>query len=113
MDDGERPDDDAEPGYPLTIFDYLMSGEGKEIANRVVGVIESIQKATLEARADQARLNMKYTFKDRWLGYLLQGVLVTLALFAVVLLSYYDKLNATTGLLMGTLVGYAFGRRTG
>lgn len=79
--------------------DYLKSPQGHEIASRVVGVIEDVKKATIDKSYSHAIFN-------RWLE---AGVIV-LVVSAVVGLSVVDKLNPTVGVLLGSVVGYFFGR---
>lgn len=81
------------------LLDYLRSPQGHEIASRVVGIIEDVKKATIDKNYSHAKFN-------RWVE---AGVIVVVV-GAVVGLSIIDKLNPTVGVLLGSVVGYFFGR---
>lgn len=78
---------------------YLQSPQGHEIASRLVGIIEEVKKVTLDKNFSHAKFN-------RWME---AGVIVVV-IGSVVLLSVMDKLNPTVGMLLGSVVGYFFGR---
>lgn len=80
-------------------LDYLQSPQGHEIASRLVGIIEEVKKVTLDKNFSHAKFN-------RWME---AGVIVVV-IGSVVLLSIMDKLNPTVGMLLGSVVGYFFGR---
>lgn len=79
--------------------DYLKSPQGHEIVSRVVRIIEDVKKATIDK-------NYSHAIFNRWLE---AGVIVVVV-SAVVGLSVVDKLNPTVGVLLGSVVGYFFGR---
>ncbi len=81
------------------MLDYLKSPQGHEIASRVVGIIEDVKKATIDKNFSHAKFN-------RWVE---AGVIVVV-IGAVVSLSIVDKLNPTVGVLLGSVVGYFFGK---
>lgn len=80
-------------------FEYLQSPQGHEVASRVIGIIEDVKKATIDKNYSHAKFN-------RWME---AGVLVVV-IIAIVGLSVIDKLNPTVGVLLGSVVGYFFGR---
>lgn len=90
----EDQEDDLSP-----FVDYLKSPQGHEIASRVVGIVEDVKKATIDK-------NYSHAIFNRWLE---AGVIVVVV-GAVVWLSIVDKLNPTVGVLLGSVVGYFFGR---
>lgn len=79
--------------------DYLKSPQGHDIASRVVGIIEDVKKATIDK-------NYSHAIFNRWME---AGVIVVVV-GAIVGLSVVDKLNPTVGVLLGSVVGYFFGR---
>lgn len=81
------------------VIDYLKSPQGHELASRVIGIIEDVKKATIDKNYSHAKFN-------RWVE---AGVIVVVV-GAVVGLSIIDKLNPTVGVLLGSVVGYFFGR---
>ncbi|WP_290519016.1 hypothetical protein [Alcanivorax sp.] len=92
--EGEEEEIDVSP-----FMDYLQSPQGHEIASRLVGIIEEVKKVTLDKNFSHAKFN-------RWME---AGVIVVV-IGSVVLLSIMDKLNPTVGMLLGSVVGYFFGR---
>jgi hypothetical protein len=80
-------------------IDYLQSPQGHEIASRVVGIIEDVKKATIDKNYSHAKFN-------RWV----EAGVILVVVGAVVGLSVVDKLNPTVGVLLGSVVGYFFGR---
>ena len=93
------PDQGEEEIDPSPFLDYLQSPQGHEIASRVVGLIEDVKKATVDKSYSHAKFN-------RWME---AGVIVVV-ITAVVVLSIIDKLNPTVGVLLGSVVGYFFGK---
>lgn len=81
------------------LIGYLQSPQGHEIASRVVGLIEDVKKATLDKNYAHAKFN-------RWME---AGVIVVV-IGVVAWLSVADKLNPTVGVLLGSVVGYFFGK---
>jgi len=75
-------------------------------------VVEGIQQATLASSAEQAKLGMKYAHRDRVWALMIHTVVLVLVVGTAAFLGYHGKLDPTTGLLLGTLAGYFFGRRT-
>ena len=80
-------------------INYLQSPQGHEIASRVVGLIEDVKKATVDKNYSHAKFN-------RWME---AGVIVVV-IGVVAALSIVDKLNPTVGVLLGSVVGYFFGK---
>ena len=81
------------------IIAYLQSPQGHEIASRVVGLIEGVKKATIDKSYSQAKFN-------RWMEVSVMIVVIG----AIVGLSFADKLNPTVSVLLGSVVGYFFGK---
>ena len=94
----ETDDEDLDVSPLLT---YLETSRGHELASRVVGIFEGIQRATLETNSKHATLEL--TFKV---------VTVVCIIFVAGGLTYFDKFNPTMGVLLGTLLGYVFGKKS-
>jgi hypothetical protein len=109
---GQSTEDESKRNEGSALFDYFQTPHGHEVVTRIVAVIEGIQKTTLESGARQAEMSMTYTHRDRKLGRIVQTVVLILVVGAAVFLSYNGRLDATTGVLLGTLAGYFFARRT-
>lgn len=90
-----------EEEWDLTPFwSYLKTPQGHEVAQRVIGIIEDIKKLSLER-------NSSHKSWDTVAKYSIIAAVVV----AVGLLSYFEKLDPTTGMLFGTIVGYFFGKK--
>lgn len=94
QEDGDEEELDYSP-----VLEYLQSPQGHELASRIVGIVEDVKKATIDKNFSHAKFN-------RWLEV---GVIVVVVA-AVVGLSIIDKLNPTVGVLLGSVVGYFFGK---
>lgn len=92
------PEEDQEVDFSPFI-EYLQSPQGHEIASRIVGIIEDVKKATIDKNYSHAKFN-------RWV----EAGVILVVVGAVVGLSVVDKLNPTVGVLLGSVVGYFFGR---
>ncbi|GAB5562816.1 MAG: hypothetical protein SynsKO_44630 [Synoicihabitans sp.] len=91
---------DKEEEIDLTPFlAYLQSEKGHELAARIVSLIEDTKRVTIDKTYSNAKFN-------RWME---AGVIVVV-IIATVLLSFYDKLNPTVGVVLGSVVGYFFGK---
>lgn len=92
--EAEREKSDFAP-----LLDYLRSPQGHEMASRVVGVIEDVKKATVDKSFSHAKFN-------RWI----EAGVIAVVVLSVGGLSLFDKLNPTVGVLLGSVVGYFFGK---
>jgi hypothetical protein len=95
--------------YP-PFLDYLSTKEGHELASRVVALFEGIQKATIEAGADQKKREVEFQHNTTRLWMKLQAGAITAIIVAAVMLAWHGKLDATVATLMATLFGYFLGR---
>ena len=100
-----KPDETAVVALPVPpsvlvpILGYLQTPQGHEMASRSLKLFEDLSKHTVEKRLSEAKFH-------RWME--LGVILVVLG--AVVVLSVFDKLNPTVGVVLGSLVGYFFGK---
>lgn len=92
-------DPNTEDIDPSPFLNYLQSPQGHEIASRVVGFIEDLKKTALDKNYSHAKFN-------RWM----EAGIIVIVVAAVVWLSIVDKLNPTVGVLLGSVVGYFFGK---
>jgi hypothetical protein len=79
---------------------YLDGERGHEIASRLIAVIEAVKHATLDKSATNARVE-KY----------IQAALILAVIVATSILVAIGKFEASVGVLFGTLIGYAFGKK--
>jgi hypothetical protein len=94
-------------------FDYLRSGQGHELASRIVALVEGIKKATLDKNADISIKQIELARIHRRNTQILQGLIIAGVILATSFLVYHGKFDSTVGVLFGTLIGYIFGRRNG
>jgi hypothetical protein len=103
------PEEAPESPYP-PLLEYLESKEGHELASRVVSLFEAIQKATIEATADQKKKETEFQHSTMRLWMKLQAGAITTIIVAAGALAWHGKLDATVATLMATLFGYFLGR---
>lgn len=92
------PDENQEVDFS-PLLDYLQSPQGHDIASRIVSIVEDVKKVTLDKNYSHAKFN-------RWM----EAGVIAIVVSAVVGLSVIDKLNPTVGVLLGSVVGYFFGK---
>ena len=101
IDAEEEPDDErAQPSGAELLIEYLQTEQGHSIADRLVTLYEKKQQQTIEKG---------YKFQTRVLFAQITVFVVTLGVLTF--LSYRGKVDPTLALLIGTLVGYFFGKR--
>jgi hypothetical protein len=82
------------------LFVYLSTKNGHEVATRVLDVVESIKKSTLDKSS-----------KNVWVEKIIQLSSVMAVIVATTFLVYSGKFDASVGVLFGTVIGYAFGKK--
>ncbi len=101
------PPKQDDPVVPPQLLQYLMSPQGHEILTKIM---DQHVPAFLEEIKDWRRTllekNISHAKHNRWMEI---GIIVA-AIAAIVALSFADKLNPTVAVLMGSIVGYFFGK---
>lgn len=82
------------------LVEYLKTEKGHQLATKVIGILDDIKKAFLGKTAGQ-------TLIEKWQLALSISVIV----FAVTLLTLFDKLDPSVAILFGTLFGYLIGKK--
>lgn len=82
------------------LFRYFSSEKGHEVVTRILTIVDDIKKSALEKSTSHTRL-------ETW--FKIMAILVVV--IATTFLTYFEKFDATVGVLFGTLVGYLFGRK--
>lgn len=81
-------------------FAYLKTPQGHEVAKNVIGFMNDIKKLTLDRSSSHF-----------WLETIAKYSVIAIVVAAVTYLSSQGKLDTTTGMLFGTIVGYFFGQK--
>ena len=114
---------DNSPDLATVFFGYLQSKEGHELATTFIDFLQSIKAATLDRTAEhaklrlekdgeQAKLKLAASREYNRLSIIQQTVVFGVAITAICVLTYYDKLNPTASALISVIVGYLFGKKT-
>lgn len=82
------------------LLGYLQSEKGHEVFSRVISVVEDVKKATIEKTTGHA------TF-EKWV----QAGIIAMVVVASSVLAYLGKFDTSLGVMFGTLVGFAFGKK--
>ena len=93
---------------PNPLIQYLQTESGHELASRIVDAFEENNKATHQLRESQTLLTQENARFTKYMQVLTICVVVT----AVVWLSLMNRFEPSVGILLGTLAGYAYGRRS-
>lgn len=91
----------------IALLDYLHSAKGHEIAVKVLSLVESVKKLTLDKNAEQTDKLHKNQYLNIWI----QGIVIVIAVVAATALTYLGKFDTTIALFFGTLIGYFFGKK--
>jgi hypothetical protein len=92
------------------IIAYLASPQGHEVLTRVLTMLENIKKATIDTTVDQQKRALEFQHSTWRFWMWAQIVLVISALGTAGLLAWHGRLDAGVGTLIGTLIGYVFGK---
>jgi len=106
----EASDEESEVDYSPTLWDYLNSKNGHEIAQQVVAILAQIKNVTIDAIARERKENLEFQKRVRREQWIVQLVVFTLSLILVGVLTWVNKSDSAVAVLLGTLVGYFFGR---
>ncbi|MGQ0704181.1 MAG: hypothetical protein ACT4PM_13725 [Gemmatimonadales bacterium] len=101
----ELPSDEPEEEEQLDtspFFEYLKTAQGHEVATRLLTILEDVKKAALSHTSTLAK-------RETWFHVAVFSVVIG----AAVTLAILDKFSTPVGILLGTLVGYIFGKKSG
>jgi hypothetical protein len=96
-----------------SLFEYLKSPQGHDIASRIVGLVEGLKKATLDRTADLSVKQLDAAQVHRKNTHLLQAGAMLMIVAASTILVLYSKFDTSVGVLFGSIMGYIFGKRAG
>lgn len=89
---------------------YLASPQGHEVVTRLLSMLENLKKATIETTLDQEKQKLVFHHATWRFWMWAQIGLVISAIGTAGLLAWHGKLDAGVATLIGTLVGYVFGK---
>src|SRR6266481_112460 len=92
------------------LFAYLSSPQGHEVLTRVLTMLENLKKATIDTTLDQEKRKLEFHHSTWRFWMWAQIGLVISAIGTAGLLAWHGKLDAGVATLIGTLVGYVFGK---
>jgi hypothetical protein len=109
-DDEESEGDEQESDSSMSLFDYLSSERGNEVAKAVLKLLAEVKNVALDAGLQEKRATLEFQRQVRRELWIVQLIVFTSSLGLVGVLTYVDKFNSAVAVLLGTLVGYFFGK---
>ena len=115
------PEQEEEIGS--TFWDFLQTKSGEAIANKLLDMVQLLQKSTIEANADQnkkqlenaaaaQRQNVEFQHSAWRFWMWVQAIIFVTCIVATVYLAFHDKLSSTASAVITTTLGFLFGRST-
>jgi hypothetical protein len=92
------------------LFDYLASKNGHEITKEIVALVREVKNVTIDASAQEKKATLEFQRQIRREQSIVQLVVFALSLVLVSVLTYFGKFDSGIAVLLGTLVGYFFGK---
>jgi hypothetical protein len=92
---------------------YFASSQGHEVITRLLSMLENLKKASIDTTLDQEKRKLEFHHATWRFWMWAQIGLVLSAIGTAGLLAWHGKLDAGVGTLIGTLVGYVFGKSKG
>jgi hypothetical protein len=92
------------------LFDYLVTKNGNEVAKEVLKLLSEVKNVTLDASLQEKKAAIEFQRHIRREQSIVQLIVFTLSLVLVSVLTIYGKFDSGIAVLLGTLVGYFFGK---
>jgi hypothetical protein len=108
--DEELGDDEQDLSTSTNLFDYLASTNGNEVAKEVLKLLGELKNVTLDASVQEKKHLLEFqkqVAREQWI---VQLVVFALSLGVVGVLTFVSKFDSAVAILLGTLVGYFFGK---
>ena len=93
-----------------TFWDYVETKNGHEIAKQVLGMLSDIKSAATQAMVEEKKARLEAEIHYKKFQSIIQLSVFTIGLFVVGGLTYVGKFESGIAMLVGTLVGYFFGK---
>ncbi|MBV8858396.1 MAG: hypothetical protein JOZ02_15795 [Acidobacteria bacterium] len=108
-DDEEEEDNTAEE-RSLGFFEYLDGPHGHEVAQQVVKLFADFKTTVLDRTLQEKQQVLKYQQHVQTRMWIVQIIAFVVALSLAGFLTYAGKFDSAFAMLLGTLVGYFFGK---
>lgn len=112
-DDIDVTEDGITEPPPTTIWDYLQTDKGHQAADKVITILADIKNTATETISSERRARLEAEIKLRTFQHKIQLSVFFLAMIVVAVLSFLGKLDPGVSMLLGTMVGYFFGKGKG
>src|SRR5260221_3902733 len=104
------PQEELEVSFSL--FDYLNTDKGHEIAKQLLDLWKTLQNATIVGSSDEKKEALKRQHESWKLGIILQSVLSAVVILSAVILAWKGKMEPTVTGFLGVALGYVLGKKT-
>jgi len=104
---------EEEMAPPFSLFDYLNTDKGHEIAKGLLDLWKTLQNATLVGAAEEKKEVLKRQHESWKLGMTLQSILSAIVILSAVILAWHGKMESTVAGFLGVALGYVLGKKTG
>jgi len=108
--DDELEEEEVDDGQVIGFFEYLVTPNGHEVAKDVIKLFADFKNAVLDKTLEEKQHLLEYQKRVQTWMWFVQIVVFTLALGLVGFLTYVGKFDPAIAILLGTLVGYFFGK---
>lgn len=92
------------------IIAYFASPQGHEVLTRILTILENLKRATIDTTVDQQKRALEFQHATWRFWMWAQIGLVLAAIGTAGILAWHGRLDGGIGTLIGTLVGYVFGK---
>jgi hypothetical protein len=104
------PQEELESSFSL--FDYLSTDKGHEIAKNLLDLWKTLQNATIVGSSDEKKEVLKRQHESWKLGMILQSILSAVVILSAVILAWQGKMESTVAGFLGVALGYVLGKKT-
>src|SRR5438270_4348239 len=104
------PEEELETSFSL--FDYLSTNKGHEIAKDLLDLWKTLQNATIVGSSDEKKEALKRQHESWKLGIVLQSILSAVVILSAVALAWNGKMESTVAGFLGVALGYVLGKKT-
>ena len=109
---GDEELEEDEEGQGLGFFEYLDRPNGHEVAKEVVKLFADFKNTVLDKTLQEKQQLLQHQQSVQTRMWVVQIAAFVIALGLAGFLAYYGKFDPAVAVLLGTLVGYFFGKGT-